>query len=285
MSKSYDKSIQDNNRNEINLHRSDVKKLLPSYFQEDFPKLIRLLESYYEWSKEQGFDDQIHRLYEKRDITVVSDSLLEFLEDELLLGNAYFGGFLNKREAIKFSNLLYRSKGTKYSIEQFFRGFFGVDPVVIYPKENIFKVGPEIDYDLNATNNSGEQVKKDASKLGPESFKFITDDKLYQTLAILIRVSIPIDKWIDTYKLFAHPAGFYIGSEVLIEVYNENWDYDGDTNVGLFAPFTEEEGIGYNMIFGPGSVLTSTTSSTGLATIQPDAYASTTVIESDDGPA
>lgn len=285
MAHTYDKTIQDNKRNEINLHRADVKKLLPAYFQEDFPKLIKLLELYYEWSKEQGFDDQLHRINEKRDITIVSDSLLEFLEDELLLGNAYFGGFLNKREAIKFSNLLYRSKGTKYSIEQFFRGFFGVDPVVIYPKENIFKVGPEIDRDLNPTNDAGEQIKANASRLGPESFKFITDDKLYQVLSILIKVSIPIDKWIDTYKLFAHPAGFYIGSEVLIEVYNENWDYDGDTNVGLFTPFTEEEGIGYTMIFGPGSPLTSITSSIGIATIQPDAYTSVTIIEDENGPA
>jgi hypothetical protein len=280
MSHSGDKTLLDNKRNNLNLHRSEVKKLLPAYFQDDYPKLIRLLELYYEWlDKQDGFEDKIHRLNEKRDVTIVSESLLEFLEDELLLGNAYFGGFLNKREAIKFSNLLYRSKGTKYSIEQFFRGFFGVDPVIIYPKESIFKVGPEIDYELNATNTNGEQIKQPASTLGPESFKYITDDKLYQVLSILIRVNIPIDQWVDVYKLFAHPAGFYIGSEVLIEVVNENWDYDGDTNVGLFTPFSEEEGISYTMEFGPGEELTTFTASTSIATTQPDAYVSVTTIE------
>jgi len=223
MSRFTDKTLRDNDRTLLNLNRSEVEKVLPEYFGEDFPNVIQLLEAYYEYlDKNENFAEKIRDLYLNRDATQVPEELLPFLEDELLLGQAYFGGFLNKREAIKFSNLLYRSKGTKYSVQQFFRGFFGVDPQVIYPKENIFRVGPVINYELDSDNAAGGQIKEEASELGAESNKFLTDDKLYQVMSILVRVGIPVKDWIDTYKLFVHPAGVYLGSQLLLEYVNTN---------------------------------------------------------------
>jgi hypothetical protein len=223
MSQYRDKTLIDNDRRLLNLNRSEVERLLPEYFVEDFPNIIQLLEAYYEWLDANGnFTQQIRDLSLNRDTTQVADNLLPYLEDEILLGQAYFGGFLNKREAIKFSNTLYRSKGTKYSIEQFFRGFYGVDPQVIYPKENIFKVGPRIDYSLNDNNSAGEQILEPASVIGPESRKYITDDKLYQVMSVLIRVGVSVKDWLDVYKLFVHPAGVYLGSELLLEMVNTN---------------------------------------------------------------
>ena len=218
-----DKTLQDNGRTLINFQKSDVERVLPEYFTEEYPQLLKLFNAYYEWMDSDGNPGgQIKKLQYNRDATQVPDRLLQFLEDELLLGQAYFGGFQNKREAIKFSNTLYRSKGTKYSIEQFFRGFFATDPQVIYPKEDIFKVGPTIDYGLDSINGSGQQIRKEASVIGPESRKFITDDKLYQVMSILIRVGIPVRDWLDVYKLFVHPAGVYVGSELLLEYVNTN---------------------------------------------------------------
>jgi hypothetical protein len=220
-----DKTLQDNNRTELNLQRSEIQKVLPEFYSEDYPQLITLFEKYYDWLNDSDNPGgQIKNLYLSRDATQVPERLLPFLEDELLLGQAYFGGFINKREAIKRSNLLYRSKGTKYSIEQFFRAFYGIDPQVVYPKENIFKVGPQIDYELANTNSAGQQIKEEASKIGPESRKFITDDKLYQVLSILIRAEISITEWLDVYKLFVHPAGVYLGAEIVIEAINKSHD-------------------------------------------------------------
>lgn len=222
MSIGKDKTLVDNGRTLLNLTRSEIGNVLPEYVSEEFPNLITLFEQYYKWmDSDVNPNGSLRRLYSSRDATQVPDGLLQYIEDELLLGQAYFGGFLNKREAIKYSNLLYRSKGTKYSIEQFFRAFFGVDPQVIYPKENVFLVGPVIDREQAPKNTNGEQIKTEGSRLGPESRRFITDDKLYQTLAILIRVGISVRDWIDVYKLFVHPAGMYLGSELLIEIFNE----------------------------------------------------------------
>lgn len=223
MSYHKDKTLLDNNRRLLNLHHAEVENALPEYFAEDFPNLIKLFDAYYEWMEKEGNpSNQIHELYKNRDATQVSASLLQYLEDELLLGQAYFGGFVNKREAIKFSNLLYRSKGTKYSIEQFFRGFYGSDPQVVYPKDNIFKVGPDIDYDLDSINTSGQQIKTEASKLGPESQRYITDDERYQVMSVLIKSDIPISTWLETYKLFVHPAGAHIAGELVLELVNGN---------------------------------------------------------------
>lgn len=210
------------NRTDINLFRSEIDQVIPEYFAEDYPNIKKLFDAYYEYmDSADNPSGQIQRLFSSRDATQVPTKLLQYLEDELLLGQAYFGGFLNKREAIKFSNTLYRSKGTKYSIEQFFRGFYGIDPTIIYPKENIFKVGPAIDYGLDSINSAGQQIKEAASVIGPESRKFITDDKLYQVMSVLIRIGLPLNEWVEAYKLFVHPGGVYLGSELLLELVNE----------------------------------------------------------------
>lgn len=177
-----------------------VDQVLPDYFKADFPKLIKLLEAYNQFEdSDQSPARLVHDIITARDITANDLSLLSFIEDELLLGQSYFEGFENKRAAAKFSNNLYRSKGTLYSIQQFFRTFFGVTPDVRYTKEDRFMVG-ETD-----------------SKIGFNSQKFLTDDKLYQAFAILIKADIPIDKWREAYKLFVHPAGMYVGGQVLLE--------------------------------------------------------------------
>lgn len=219
--KSPDQTKKDNSRRELNFKRAEIKNVLPEHFLEEYPKLFTLFEKYYEWLDDSDNPGNlINDLYLSRDITQVRESFLQFIEDEYLLGQSYFEGFQNKREAAKYSNTLYRSKGTFYSIQQFFRAFFGTDPTVTYTKERIFKVGPVIDESQVFVNTNGEQVLEEGSKIGAESQKFLTDDKLIQKLAILIRTDIPIADWLDLYKLFVHPAGMYVGGEILIETEN-----------------------------------------------------------------
>ena len=196
-----DYTLKDNLRRDYRFtdHHS-VEQVLPSYFAEDYPTLIKLLEAYNQFEdSDQSPARLVHDIITARDITANDLSLLSFIEDELLLGQSYFEGFSNKRAAAKYSNNLYRSKGTLYSIQQFFRTFFGVTPDVRYTKEDRFMIG------------------EDTSRIGSESQKFLTDDKLYQVFAILIKADIPISQWKEAYKLFVHPAGMYFGGQVLLE--------------------------------------------------------------------
>ena len=40
---------------------------------------------------------------------------------------------------------------------------------------------------------------------------------MYQIFSVLLRTSIPLQSYEQLYKRFVHPAGFYLGGEVLIE--------------------------------------------------------------------
>ena len=113
------------------------RKYYHSSFRESYPKLINLLDQYYEFEDSDASPSRLlNDLFRSRDITQTDAELLKYIEDELLLGQSYFEGFQDKRAVpAKYSNTLYRSKGTKYSIQQFFRTFFGIDPEIIYTKE------------------------------------------------------------------------------------------------------------------------------------------------------
>lgn len=199
-----DKTRKDNNRRALSLQDThSVKEVLPAYFLTEYPKLVSFLEAYYEHEDAENSPARlIHELFVARDITATDIKLLSFIEDELLLGQQYFEGFDNKRAAAKYSNTLYRSKGTLYSIQQFFRTFFSISPDVVYTKEQVFTVGE--------------------SEIGAESQRYLTDDKLFQKYAILIKAGIPISEWREEYKLFVHPAGMYIGGE--LQIVSENLD-------------------------------------------------------------
>jgi len=209
-----DYTLKDNLRRDYRFtdHHA-VDQVLPDYFKADYPKLIKLLEAYNQFEdSDQSPARLVHDIITARDITANDLSLLSFIEDELLLGQSYFEGFTNKRAAAKFSNNLYRSKGTLYSIQQFFRTFFGITPDVRYTKEDRFMVG------------------EDDSRIGFDSQKFLTDDKLYQVFAILIKADIPVERWREAYKLFVHPAGMYFGGQVLLEA-------TGSFNFGIMPDF------------------------------------------------
>ena len=196
------------NRRYINLRESKVKAVLPEHFTQSYPKFIALLEKYYDWQDQNDPNELLNHLFATRDINETDIALLSFIEDEFLLGEAYFEGFgstdWEKRAAANFSNQLFRSKGTKFAIEWFFRSFYGLDAEVIYTKENVFTLNTQ------------------TSQIGPDSLKYLTNDQLYQTFALLIRVGVPVSKWKDIFKLFVHPAGMYLGGEVVLnDIINE----------------------------------------------------------------
>ena len=221
---SLDKTLRDINRRAISVQdKKHVTGILPEYFQSEYPKFASFLEAYYDYADSDVSPTKlIDELFLNRDITQVDIDLLSFIEDELLLGQQYFEGFTNKREAADYSSTLYKSKGTKYSIEQFFRVFFNSFVDVKYTKENVFIVGNVHDLDKEKANhNAGitpyaPEITVSASRIGPDDQRYITDDKLYQKYALLVKSTLPIDTWRDIYKLFVHPAGMYVAGEVQI---------------------------------------------------------------------
>lgn len=202
-----DQTLRDINRRELNFTGSTVRETLPEYMLEAYPKLVALLNAYYDdLDAQDGFGRKLKDLPLTRDIGQTPKENLTFIEDELLLGQNYLEGILDARTGAELSNNYYRTKGTKYSIERFFRSFFGTDPEVIYGKDLVFEVGNTI--------------------IGPNSGKYILNDKVYQFWGLLIKTDIAQSEWLDLYKLFAHPGGMYVGSEVQIISTNADISFD-----------------------------------------------------------
>ena len=199
MGHKVDDTLRDDNRRELAFATGrDVEKVLPEHFKTEYPKLVSFLKEYFHFEDSDGSPSRlVNDLFYARDINQVDESLLSYIEDELLLGQAYFEGFLDKRTAAKFSHNLYSTKGTKFSIQQFFRMFYGIDVEVDYPKKDVFTVG--------------------SSNIGADSIKFLTNNELYQTFAIRIISELSQKDWERPYKLFVHPAGMFVGSEVRLE--------------------------------------------------------------------
>jgi len=201
-----DKTLSDIGRRELDFTGSLIAEALPEWFREDNPKLITLLEEYYKDLDASGnFGNQIKTLPTVRDIPQTSKANLTLIEDELLLGQNYIEGALDQRSGAELSNNFYRSKGTKFGIERFFKLFFGVTPEIIYGKDLLMKVG---------------------SNIGPESGLKITDPTIFQFWGILIKLGIASNEWLDLYKLFAHPAGMFVGAEVQIATANDDISFD-----------------------------------------------------------
>lgn len=193
-------TLLDLNRRNVNLYQSRVKEVLPSYYTTDYPNLVNFLEYYYDWmdsDENHGFSRDIADLYKIRDLEETDLSLLNRIFYEIGDVSVSANYFINPRLAANLIANFYRIKGTLYSAEGFFRSFYGEQPEIVYPKNNLFIVGE--------------------SKIGPESLKYIQNGALYQVLSILVRSGQPISKWRDLYKTFVHPAGFYLGGEVTIE--------------------------------------------------------------------
>lgn len=193
----FDKTLKDTKRRDINLKEYQIGSTLPSYIQQEFPKFVSFLEEYFKFEDQNTSTTRfLQNMFETRDISQTDIDLLTYFEDEFLLGENYFQGFADKRTAVKYSSYLYRSKGTKYSIQQFFKTFFDIEPDIVYTKQYIFT--------LQDSSGLGSQV-------GAESARYLTDNKLYQTYAIQVRSELSVAQWRDAYKLIAHPAGMYLG--------------------------------------------------------------------------
>ena len=189
------------NRAQPNLRAYSVKEVLPQYYSEAYPHLITFLEGYYDYLDS---DQTISGISDLTSIYDLESTTLEHIDYifKTIADGANSTYFNDPREVLRNFANFYRVKGTKYSAEGFFRAFYGIDVEVEYPKNNIFIVGE--------------------SQIGTESLRFIQNSALYQIFSVLIKSSIPLNTWKDLYKKFVHPAGFFLGGQVVLEIPSTN---------------------------------------------------------------
>jgi hypothetical protein len=194
------------NRVPVNFHTSKVREVLPEHFPTEYPNLVEFLESYYDYMEkdDQGFTYLLNSLYQARDLNTTLLSQLDKIFDEIGLGLNSTDFNINPRLIAKLFANFYREKGSANSAKLFFRGFFDEEVDIVYPKNNMFIVNE--------------------SRLGPDSLKYIQDDKRYQIHSILIRSGVSLAKWETLFKRFVHPSGFYLAGDIVVE---------GTVNLGI----------------------------------------------------
>jgi hypothetical protein len=123
------------------LEKYPVFENLPAYFELEYPKFVAFIKKYYEFLSDYNPTQLIEDKQFMRDFVEIEEDLLRVMSKELLLGRDYYDTFIDKRTAVQMSNPIYRAKGTHYSIQQFFRVFFGFDVDIRYGRNEVFLVG------------------------------------------------------------------------------------------------------------------------------------------------
>ena len=178
-----------------------VRESLPEFYTSEFPTLVTFLEKYYDFLDSadgtHAFGDNARQFFATKDIREMPSDLLNNLVSELAGGLNTGENFTDTRYALTRLAELARTKGSRFSLEEFFRLFFQQRAEVEYGKESIFKVGDS------------------ASQIGVESIKFIQNNALFQTFGLLIKTGLSVDTWSELYKKFVHPSGFFFAGQVV----------------------------------------------------------------------
>lgn len=181
-------------------YQSQVSQVLPEFFVDEYPKLVLFLEKYYESTGEEtntSITEQIHNLFDVRNISNTELSYLDQLIGEISDGLETSSFYQSPRLMARLLADLYRAKGTAISTEQFFKAFYGENVEISYPKKNIFILND----------------KPGGSLIGPQSLRYIQDDKKYQIFSVLLKTGMSLSDYETLYTKLIHPAGFYLAAE------------------------------------------------------------------------
>ena len=178
-----------------------VREALPEFYTSEFPTLVTFLEKYYNFIDSadgtHAFGSNAQQFFTKKDIKEMPANLLNNLVGELGGGLKTGENFTDRRYALTRLADLAKLKGSRFSLEEFFRLFFQQRAEVEYGKESMFLIGDS------------------ASQIGIDSIKFIQNNELFQTFGLLIKTEISVDTWSELYKKFIHPSGFFFAGQVV----------------------------------------------------------------------
>lgn len=220
----------------FNIMTDKIKEVLPEHYATSYPNLVEFFETYYNWMERdenndtEGFSYIIQGLYQLRDLSSTTLVNLDRIIAEYTANNLGASFFKNARDVTKLISAFYRLKGSQLSAESFFRALYNENVTVVYPKNNMFILNQE------------------ASKIGANSLKYLQDDKRYQIHSILIQSGISLDRWQELFKLFVHPAGYYLAGDIIVEGVS-------NLNLGVMPDWVQDSAAG-NIIFEMAAPLT-----------------------------
>ena len=116
--------INEQYRSNPRFNRDQVTQALPTFFQEEYPKLISFLEKYYEYTGEDSsvtINEKIQDVFDIRNISSTEIAHLDYLIGEISDGLETSSFYQSPRLMARLLTEMYRAKGTQISTEQFFK--------------------------------------------------------------------------------------------------------------------------------------------------------------------
>lgn len=184
--------------------------IIPEHIRNNGGNLLEFIETYFEWM--QDAEDQpshiLNTLLEKRDIDLVSDTFIEYLQREFATSIPQQIQ-ADPRKLYKQVNDIYRSKGSIPSYEALFNLLFNDQIELYYPRVDLLKPS-----DGKWDHTQGRYLSNDGFI---SDKKYIQDSRYYQNFSYVIKTGQTIDYWQDAVKKLLHPAGFAFFGQVLVQ--------------------------------------------------------------------
>lgn len=186
-----------------------LDSILPEYLKEN-TRFIEFIQTYFEWNQTSADSPAsiINRLNEFRDIDLVDDNYVKYLEKEY--GISIPGNLPNvdKRKLYKQVNDIYRARGTIPAFEALFNLLYGDEIELYYPRVDLMKLSD------GKWDPSDERYLNKGGQLS--NYNYIQDSHYYQDYSYVIKTRKPYEQWQGAVRKMVHPTGFALFGEVAI---------------------------------------------------------------------
>lgn len=186
-----------------------IDAILPEHLREN-SKFIAFMNEYFTWMQldETSPAAVINQLNEYRNIDLINEDFVKYLEEEYA---ATIPGNLrdvDKRKLYKQINDIYRAKGSIPSFEALFNLLYGDEIELYYPRQDLMKLS-----DGNWSESENRYLNKGSFL---SNYNYIQDSYYYQDYSYVIKTKKPFQQWEGAVKKLLHPSGFIVFGGVVI---------------------------------------------------------------------
>ena len=187
-----------------------LDSILPEHLR-DNARFTEFLQTYFEWTQTELSSPAsiINRLNQFRNIDLVDDDYVKYLEMEYGISIPGNLPAVDKRKLYKQINDIYRARGTIPALEALFNLLYQDEIELYYPRVDLLKLSDgKWDADGQRYLNKSGQASH---------YNYIQDSRYYQDYSYVIKTRKPFEQWEGPVKKMLHPTGFALFGQVVIQ--------------------------------------------------------------------
>ena len=187
-----------------------LDSILPEHLR-DNARFTEFLQTYFEWTQTELSSPAsiINRLNQFRNIDLVDDDYVKYLEMEYGISIPGNLPAVDKRKLYKPINDIYRARGTIPALEALFNLLYQDEIELYYPRVDLLKLSDgKWDADGQRYLNKSGQASH---------YNYIQDSFYYQDYSYVIKTRKPYEQWQGAVRKMLHPTGFALFGKVAIQ--------------------------------------------------------------------